>query len=75
MYGVVKWYNKDKGYGFIISDDGGEDYFVHHTQIQESKFLCERQRVEFEAGQGEKGIKATKVKILPQVLRTTKLES
>ena len=55
--GTVKWFNADKGYGFIAPDDGTADVFVHHSAIQVDGFrsLQENQRVEFTAGQGQKG--------------------
>ena len=64
--GKVKWFNEQKGYGFITPDDGGEDLFVHHTEIKVSGFrnLNENQKVEFEVGQGNKGPAANNVKPL-----------
>ena len=61
--GTVKWFNASKGYGFITPDDGGDDLFVHHSEIQMQGYatLDENQRVEFEIGQGRKGPCATKV--------------
>ncbi len=61
--GKVKWFNDQKGYGFITPDDGGEDLFVHHTSIQMDGFktLAEEQNVEFEIGEGKKGPAATNV--------------
>ena len=61
--GTVKWFNDDKGYGFITPDDGGDDLFVHHSNIQMSGFksLKDGQRVQYEAAQGKKGLEATKV--------------
>ena len=61
--GKVKWFNADKGYGFITPDDGGNDLFVHHTEIQSSGFksLNEGQAVEYIVGEGQKGPCATKV--------------
>ena len=61
--GTVKWFNGNKGYGFISPDDGGEDLFVHHSEIKTSGYanLDEGQRVEFEIGQGKKGPCATNV--------------
>src|SRR5580700_3842860 len=55
--GTVKWFNADKGYGFIAPDAGTADVFVHHTAIQIDGFrtLQENQRVELTAGQGAKG--------------------
>lgn len=61
--GTVKWFNAEKGYGFITPDDGGKDLFVHHSEIQTTGYatLNDGQRVEFEVGQGQKGPCATKV--------------
>lgn len=61
--GTVKWFNPDKGFGFITPDDGGKDLFVHHSEIQASGFktLNEGQKVEYEVGQGQKGPCANKV--------------
>jgi cold shock protein len=61
--GTVKWFNADKGYGFIAQDGGLPDVFVHFSEIQEAGFrnLEEGQRVEFEIGQGTKGPQATAV--------------
>ena len=55
--GTVKWFNSDKGYGFITPDDGGKDLFVHHSEIKSSGYatLEENQKVEFEVGEGQKG--------------------
>lgn len=64
MQGKVKWFNDQKGYGFITPDDGGKDLFVHHSDIQCEGFrsLKEGQEVEFEVSDSEKGPKATNVK-------------
>jgi cold shock protein len=61
--GTVKWFNDAKGYGFI-SQDGGEDVFVHHTAIHMEGFrsLKEGQRVEFEVVKGPKGLQAANVR-------------
>lgn len=61
--GTVKWFNPDKGFGFIAPDDGSKDLFVHHSEIQGSGFktLNEGQKVEYEVGQGQKGPCANKV--------------
>lgn len=64
--GTVKWFNAEKGYGFIAVDGGGpnDDVFVHYTAIETSGFrtLDEGQRVEFETTQGPKGPQADKVR-------------
>ncbi len=62
--GKVKWFNDSKGYGFITPDDGGEDLFVHHSEIQSAGYasLNEGQAVQYEKGQGKKGPCATLVK-------------
>ena len=64
MQGTVKWFNSEKGYGFITGDDG-EDVFVHFSAIQSDgyKTLEEGQKVNFEVEQGERGPQATNVTI------------
>ncbi|HEX9888366.1 MAG TPA: cold-shock protein [Nitriliruptorales bacterium] len=61
--GTVKWFNADKGFGFISPDEGGEDLFVHFSAIQSQgyKTLDEGQKVSFNVGQGQKGPQATEV--------------
>ena len=61
--GTVKWFNAEKGYGFISNDEGGEDVFVHFSAIQAEgyKTLEEGQEVEFEVVQGAKGPQAANV--------------
>jgi len=61
--GSVKWFNADKGYGFIAPDDGTADVFVHHSAIKADGYrsLAENQRVEFTAGRGPKGPQAEEV--------------
>jgi CspA family cold shock protein len=63
MRGTVKWFSDEKGFGFI-SQDGGEDLFVHHTGILGTGFksLSENQVVEFDVNQGPKGLQATNVR-------------
>lgn len=64
--GTVKWFNAEKGYGFITPDDGSKDLFVHFSEIQGSGYrsLDEGQKVEFEVGQGQKGPQAQQVSAL-----------
>jgi cold shock protein len=64
--GTVKWFNAEKGYGFITVDGGGADVFVHWSAIQADgyKSLDEGQRVEFEVGQGQKGPQAESVRVV-----------
>ena len=61
--GTVKWFNGKKGFGFITPDDGGEDLFVHHSEIKMDGYatLDEGQKVQFEIGEGKKGPCATNV--------------
>ena len=64
--GKVKWFNGKKGFGFIIPDDGGEELFVHHSEIKMTGYadLKEGQAVQFDIGQGKKGPCA--VNVVPQ---------
>jgi len=63
--GTVKWFNSSKGYGFI-SQEGGEDVFVHFQSIVGDgyKSLTENQKVEFSVTQGPKGLQAAEVKVI-----------
>jgi CspA family cold shock protein len=61
--GTVKWFNADKGFGFIAPDEGGDDLFVHHSEVKTEGYasLNEGQKVDFQVGQGRKGPCATNV--------------
>ncbi len=62
--GTVKWFNAEKGFGFIAIDGGGDDVFVHFSAIQADGYrsLEDNQRVEFEVTQGQKGPQASLVR-------------
>jgi CspA family cold shock protein len=64
--GTVKWFNADKGFGFITPDGGGPDVFAHFSAIQSNGFrsLEENQRVEFEITQGQKGLQAANIRLV-----------
>jgi CspA family cold shock protein len=64
--GTVKWFNADKGFGFIAPDDGSEDVFAHFSAIQSSGYrsLDENQKVEFDVEQGQKGLQAANIRPL-----------
>ena len=63
--GTVKWFNSEKGFGFIQPDDGGKDVFVHWRQVQKNGYdritLNEGEKVSFEIGEGQKGPQAENV--------------
>ncbi|MBV4396499.1 cold-shock protein [Advenella alkanexedens] len=64
--GIVKWFNNDKGFGFIMPEFGGKDLFAHYSEIQGTghKSLEENQRVSFVTGQGQKGPCATQIQVI-----------
>ena len=64
--GTVKWFNAEKGFGFIAQDGGGPDVFVHYSAIQTNGYrtLDEAQRVEFDVTQGQKGPQAENVRAI-----------
>jgi CspA family cold shock protein len=61
--GTVKFFNGDKGYGFIAPDDGSKDVFVHYSNVSDSVNLDEGMKVTFEIGEGRKGPEATDVRL------------
>ncbi|GAA2216907.1 cold-shock protein [Micromonospora chersina] len=65
-FGTVKWFNADKGFGFIAQDGGGADVFAHFSAISSSGFrsLEENQRVEFDVEQGQKGLQAANIRLV-----------
>jgi len=69
MKGTVKWFNDQKGFGFITPEDSSKDVFVHHSAIDMDGFktLAENQAVEFEIEQSDKGPRAAAVKSLDKV--------
>lgn len=64
--GTVKWFNNAKGFGFILSEEGGEDLFAHYSSIEMDgyKTLKAGQTVTFELLQGQKGLHATRIKVI-----------
>ncbi|MCY4225157.1 MAG: cold-shock protein, partial [Bacteroidetes bacterium] len=69
--GTVKWFNSDKGYGFIQRDSGDKDVFVHYSEVNKDgyKSLDEGQRVEFAVTEGSKGLQAQSVDPLQDLLQ------
>ncbi len=66
MIGTVKWFNVEKGYGFITPDDGGKDMFVHFSGIESIglRKLTEGQKVQYEVVEGKRGPQAASVKVI-----------
>ncbi|GAB1578043.1 MULTISPECIES: cold-shock protein [Bordetella] len=64
--GIVKWFNAEKGFGFIMPENGGKDLFAHFSEIESEGFksLEENQRVSYVSSQGAKGPQATKIRVL-----------
>ena len=64
--GIVKWFNSEKGFGFIELDGGGSDVFVHYSAIDSGGYrdLADGQKVEFDVTQGAKGPQAEKVRVI-----------
>jgi CspA family cold shock protein len=65
--GTVKWFSSEKGYGFIAPNDGSDDVFVHHSEVP-GEDLREGEQVQFNVEQGPKGLNATNVERLKNVL-------
>ncbi|MFD8600259.1 cold-shock protein [Kitasatospora sp. NPDC059646] len=63
-FGTVKWFNSEKGFGFIAQEDGGADVFAHFSNINATGFreLLEGQKVEFDVTQGQKGLQAENIR-------------
>ena len=64
--GIVKWFNADKGFGFIAPEDGSDDVFAHFSGINSGGFrsLNEGDKVEFEVQQGDRGLQATNITVI-----------
>ena len=66
MRATVKWFNKEKGFGFLSPDGGGKDVFVHHSALKKAGIadLVENQKVEFEAQSAPKGLTAVNLRLV-----------
>ena len=62
--GTIKWFNKEKGFGFITPDEGGRDVYIHISNISDPNQISNGQRVDYELGVGRKGPEATGVKAI-----------
>jgi CspA family cold shock protein len=71
--GSVKWFSRDKGYGFIAGDDGNE-YFVHNSALAPGTFIRDNDKVSFEPAEGDKGKQARNVKLLMKGSERTDIE-
>ncbi len=60
--GTVKWFSDEKGFGFIVPDEGDGDLFVHRSSLDGVQILQEGQKVEYDVGEGRKGPEATQVR-------------
>lgn len=63
MEGTVKWFNTQKGYGFIAGDDGKE-YFVHHSQLAEGTSIRDNDKVSFDPAEGDRGLQAKNIALV-----------
>jgi CspA family cold shock protein len=71
MTGTVKWFDVNKGYGFIVRDDGQADVFVHASAVRFGRKLEKSDRVEFEITNGQRGAKAANVRLTEIAAKTT----